>query len=98
MMFADRISSGYPSFMNRVRSITLDLISWLLAGAMLYLAAVRLAVEVPWAPRLIGLMLVVVLPFTFLRQVMAGFGIEIDLLWIALPLVLAGLIPLGSSR
>lgn len=84
--------------MNRVRSIAYNSVSRILAGGLLYLSAVRLASAAHWLPRLIGLMVLVVLPFSALRQILTSFGVEVDLVWILLPAALAGLIPLGSSR
>ncbi len=84
--------------MGRAGTIVSDFLSWLLTGGLLYLGTVRLAVEAPWPVRLAGLSGLVVLPFSFLRQILAGFGVELDLAWIFLPIALSGFIPIDSSR
>lgn len=84
--------------MERTGAIVSGFLSWLLAGGLLYLGAVRLAVEAPWPVRLVALSVLVVLPFSFLRQILAGLGVELDLAWIILPIVLSGFVPIDSSR
>lgn len=84
--------------MNRARSIAFNSLSWLIAGTMLYLCAIRLATDAPWPARLIGLALLLVWPFSLLQKIAAGFGSEIDTLWIFLPVVLAGIAPFDSER
>lgn len=84
--------------MNRARSIAFDSLSWLLAGTMLYLGAIRLATAAPWPARLIGYAALLVLPFALLQKIAAGFGAEIDLMWIFLPVFLAGFIPVDPAR
>lgn len=81
-----------------MRSMLCNSLSWLAAGLLLYLGAIRLAVVAPWPVRLLGLSLLLVLPFALLRQVLAGFGVELDLAWLFLPPLAAGFIPLDSSR
>lgn len=84
--------------MNRIRSIAVNSLSWLLAGTMLYLAALRLATAAPWPVRLTGYALLLVLPFALLSKIAANFGAEIDLIWIFLPVLLAGFIPDGPAH
>lgn len=84
--------------MNRVRSIAFDSLSWLLAGTMLYLGAIRLTTAAPWPVRLIGYAVLLVLPFALLQKIATGFGAEIDLIWISLPVFLAGFIPADPAH
>lgn len=84
--------------MNRARSIAFDSLSWLLAGTILYLGAIRLATAAPWPVRLIGYLVLLVLPFALLQKIATGFGTEIDLVWIFLPIFLAGFIPVDLPR
>lgn len=84
--------------MNRIRSIALDSLSWLFAGSVLYLGAIRFATAAPWPIRLIGYAVLLVLPFVLLQKIAAGFGTEIDLAWMFLPVFLAGFIPVDPAR